>query len=148
MDTSYVMRHQLIKDLMAQRTEKVADAAVDLWAQIATQIISIVGEGGFNSLYARSVFLAKSEFPWLAAISLPSKSEHRFAELKSILAGQSTRQAGEANSLLLITFTDILSSIIGEDLTMSILQSAWGTVVSNGTGDEKHLAEHPKELKK
>ena len=142
-----MIRHQLIKGLTAQRTEKVADAAVDLWAQIATQIISIVGEGGFNSLYARSVFLAKSEFPWLADISLPSKSEHRFAELKKILDGQSTMQAGEANSLLLITFTDILSSIIGEDLTMSVLHSAWGTAAPNETGYEKHLAEHPEELR-
>lgn len=132
---------------MAQRTEKVADAAVDLWAQIATQIISIVGEGGFNSLYARSVFLAKSEFPWLAAISMPSKSEHRFAELKEILEGQSPMLAREANSLLLITLTDILSSIIGEDLTMSILHSAWGIVAPNGTCSEKHPAEHPKEFR-
>lgn len=141
-------RHQLIKSLMAQRTDKVADAAVDLWAQVATQIISIVGEGGFNSLYARSVFLTKAKFPWLPAISSPSKTEHRFAELKTILAGQSPKQAGEANSLLLITLTDILSSIIGEDLTMSILHSAWGTVASDGTGDERHLEEHPKELRK
>jgi hypothetical protein len=142
-----VIRHQLIKGLAAQHTEKVADAAVDLWVQIATQIVSIVGEGGFNSLYARSVFLAKAEFPWLAAISLPSRSEHRFAELKKILEGQSAMQAREANSLLLVTFTDILSSIIGEELTMSILHSAWGTAAPNGTGDEKHPAEHPKEYR-
>jgi hypothetical protein len=74
--------------------------------------------------------------------------DHRFAELKIILAGQSPKQAGEANCLLLITLTDILSSIIGEDLTMSILHSAWGTVASDGTGDERHLEAHPKELKK
>ena len=62
-----MLRHQKIKNLMAQHTEKVADATINLWEQMATQIISIVGEGGFNSLYARSVFLTQSTFPWLAA---------------------------------------------------------------------------------
>ena len=61
MDTSDLLRHQIITSLMAQHTEKVADAAVSLWEQMATQIISIVGEGGFNSLYARSVFLTQSD---------------------------------------------------------------------------------------
>jgi len=57
MQTSDLLRYQIIKSLMAQHTEKVADAAIDLWDQMATQIISIVGESGFNSLYVRSVFL-------------------------------------------------------------------------------------------
>ncbi|NDP40434.1 MAG: hypothetical protein GZ093_17105, partial [Rhodoferax sp.] len=50
METSDVLRHQKIKSLTAQPTEKVADAAIGLWEQVATQIISIVGEGGFDSL--------------------------------------------------------------------------------------------------
>jgi hypothetical protein len=127
METSDVLRHQLIKSLMAQRNEKFADAAIDLWEQMATQIISIIGEGGFNSLYARSVFLARSTFPWLAVGALPPQADQRFAGLKTSLETQTPAQAGEANNLLLITFTDILSSIIGEDLTTSILRSAWGS---------------------
>jgi hypothetical protein len=43
---------------MAQPTGKVADAAIKVWEQMAIQIISIVGEDGFNALYARSLFLA------------------------------------------------------------------------------------------
>ena len=42
------------------------------------------------------------------------------------LEGQTPVQASEANSLLLITFTDILASLIGEQLTTRILCSAWG----------------------
>src|SRR5476651_1716048 len=100
METSDVLRHQLITSLMAQRNEKFADAAIDLWDQMATQVISIVGEGGFNSLYARSLFLAQSKFPWLASISVPSQADHRFAELKMSLEGQTPKQASEVNILL------------------------------------------------
>ncbi len=120
---------------MARHTDKVADAAIDSWEKLATEIISIVGEGGFNSLYARSVFLAQSTFPWLAASSL-APTGHRFAELKKRLTEQTPAQAGAANRLLLITFTDILASLIGEQLTTSILRSAWGDDASNKAGKE------------
>lgn len=126
MENSDLLRHMLIQRLMAQHTEKVADAAVDLWEQMATQIISIVGEAGFNSLYARSVFLTQTSFPWLAANSSLSQSDRRFAELKMSLKAKTAAQVIEANTLLLITFTDILATLIGEQLTTSILRSAWG----------------------
>ncbi len=124
------MRHHIIESLMAQHPEKVADAAINLWEQMATQIISIVGEGGFNSLYARSVFLAQSTFPWLAASALSPQADHRFATLKKCFEEQAPAQASAANNLLLVTFTDILASLIGEQLTTRILRSAWGNDAS------------------
>jgi len=67
METRELLRQQLVKRLMAQPSEEeVADTAIDLWEQIATQIISIIGEGGFDSLYLRSVSLTHSTYPWLA----------------------------------------------------------------------------------
>ncbi|MGR8998968.1 MAG: hypothetical protein ACU88J_07975 [Gammaproteobacteria bacterium] len=126
METNAFHRHQLIKSLTVQEAEKVVDNKIKLWEQLAARIISIVGESGFNALYERSVILTQSTFPWLAA-SLPlSLADHRFSELKMSLEGQMPEQAGEANCLLLITLTDILASLIGEELTSGILRSAWG----------------------
>jgi hypothetical protein len=136
MDTSDPRRHQLIKSLIAQPTETVSDAAVVLWAQMATQIIAIVGEGGFNALYARSVFLTQTTFPWLAACVLSPQADYRFAQLKIGLEAQAPAQASTANSLLLITFTDILASLIGDQLTTNILRSAWGHGASDRAGKE------------
>ena len=136
METRDQLRHQLIEGLMAPHTENVADAAIDLWEQMATQIILIVGEDGFNSLYARSVFLAQPKFPWLAANSLSPQTDQRFAELKKRLEGQTPSQAREANSLLLLTFTGILAALIGELLTTRILRSAWGNDASYSTSKE------------
>ena len=76
MGLSNLQRHQVIESLTKQQTGNVAEAAVVLWAQMATKIISIVGEGGFHSLYARSVFLTQSDFPWLAACPMsPQKDQ-------------------------------------------------------------------------
>ena len=101
------------------------DVAIRLWEQLATQIIIIIGEDGFNSLYARSLFLSQAIFPWLAVSQLAPQTKHRFAGLKTSLEGQTPAQASEATSLLLIIFTDILASLIGDQLTTLILGVAW-----------------------
>jgi hypothetical protein len=136
MATSDLSRHQIIKNLMAQPPGKVADGAVRLWERMATQIISIVGEDGFNSLYARSLFLSQAKFPWLSTSSLTPNAVHRFEGLKTSLEGQAPAQASDANTLLLITFIEILSLLIGVQLTSHILQLAWGIGLSNSAGKE------------
>jgi hypothetical protein len=67
---------------------------------------------------------------------LSPQIDQRFAELKVRLAEQTPAQASAASRLLLITFTDILASLIGEQLTTSILRSAWGDDASDKAGKE------------
>ena len=126
MQTSDLIRHQRIKNLAAQRHEKGIDAAVDLWAQMAVQLIMIIGVGGFDSLYARSVYLSQASYPWLGSGSGTPQTDHRFSDLEKSLQEQSPTLAREANCVLLITFTNLLTSMIGEGLTRRILDSAWG----------------------
>lgn len=140
METSYLLRHQLIKNIMAPHAEKVADA-VDLWSPLAIQIISIIGEGGFNSLYTRSAFLARSTYPWLTVGAPPPQAEQRLDGLKASLQNQTSAQANAANILLLTIFTDTLSSIIGEALTVNILHAAWNVDASDAVDNKKLLTE-------
>jgi hypothetical protein len=136
METSYLLRRNIINNYMAMNPEKVVDIAIDLWEQLAKEIISIVGESGFYSLYARSIYLTQSTFPWLAANSQVPHTHHRFVELKMSFEVQTPTQISKANSLLLITFTDILASLIGEQLTTTILRSAWGNDALDSTDKE------------
>ncbi|MEO8343507.1 MAG: hypothetical protein ABI536_06770 [Gallionella sp.] len=117
---------------MALHSEKnAADAAINIWRLMASEIISIVGESGFNSLYARSLFIARPEFPWLAEAAHAVHADSRFTELKNSFENKTPAQITKANLQLLIVFTDIVASVIGEQLTMSILRSAWGNDVWN-----------------
>lgn len=116
--------------------EEVVDAAIKLWEQMATEIISIVGEIGFNALYSRSLSLTQATFPWVAASSKLPLADQRLPELKVAFKGQSPDIVSEANCLLLITFTDILASLIGEQLTTTILSSAWDNNASVKTSKE------------
>jgi hypothetical protein len=129
-------RHQIIASLTAQHTDSVADTAASLWEKLATEVISIVGDGGFDALYTRSLFLTQSTFPWIAVGSLPLQTDTRFAALAMSLSDQTPAQAGAANRLLLITFTDIMASLIGEALTTGILRSAWSNVAADKNGKE------------
>jgi len=121
-----LLRHQIIESLTASHPEKAADAALVLWERLATEIVAIIGVGGFNSLYARSLFLTQPRFPWLIGCELPCPPEQRFTALNNCLASQARGDALLANNHLLRTFTDILAALIGEVLTSSILRSAWG----------------------
>jgi hypothetical protein len=117
--------HQIIKNANTQRPEALVAVAIDVWQKLALQLISIIGEGGFQSLYARSLHLTSAAFPWIAE-SPAAPTDSRFVNLKINLEGRDPVEAGEANIALLITFIDILALLIGEHLTLSILRSTWG----------------------
>lgn len=138
MEAAAPQRQQIIASLLAQQPENIADAAMSHWEKLADEIVSIVGEAGFASLYERSLYLAQSTFPWLApgSVTTAPPHSHRFVELGMRLANQAPADACAAHSLLLTTFTDILASLIGEQLTSNILRAAWGNLASVTSGKE------------
>ena len=133
LEANILQREQYIKNQLTQNSANVADAAVELWQQMATQIIYLLGEDGFELLYTRSVFLTQRSYPWIAHEiahgvthgTHPLQTKHGFEELKASLQDKSPEQAIAASSLLLITLTDILAVLIGEELTTHILRKAW-----------------------
>ncbi len=133
---SSLLRHQMIERFAAPSAEKGDDAAITLWEQLSTKIISIIGAGGFQSLYARSQFVAQVCFPWLAADEFPIQTDQILAHLKKCFESQTPVEASAANKQLLITLTNILASLIGETLTTSILRSAWDSDASVQAGKD------------
>ncbi|OGB23752.1 MAG: hypothetical protein A3I66_15935 [Burkholderiales bacterium RIFCSPLOWO2_02_FULL_57_36] len=97
-----------------------------MWERLASELVAIIGQGGFDSLYSRSLHLAVVTFPWLAAGYPSQQAGSRFAGLQTSLEGRDFTEASEASIALLITFIDILVTLIGESLTTSILRAAWG----------------------
>lgn len=116
----------MIRTAVMQRPDAVVDVSILLWERLARELVSIIGNRGFQSLYKRSIGLTVAAFPWLEPCTLTPPNVSGFAELKQCLAAQDSSNAGEANTALLITFINILALLIGELLTSSILRSAWG----------------------
>lgn len=138
MENPTLQRQQIIANLMAQQPGNIADAAIAHWEKLAREIVVIVGEAGFALLYERSVQRAQSTFPWLPTgySPRPPPNSRRFAELGMRLADQTPAHASAAHRLLLTLFTDILASLIGEQLTASILRSAWSNLAAVTSGKE------------
>jgi hypothetical protein len=121
----------MIRRAVTRRPEAILDVTVNLWERLASELISIIGEGGFQSLYSRSMHLTSATFPWLVLSHPWQRADSRFADLKISLEGRDFPEASEASITLLITFIDILALLIGEHLTTSMLRSAWGDDASD-----------------
>jgi hypothetical protein len=119
-------RRRLIEAVLAQRRVAVAEATIQLWQLLAPPLISIIGEGGFKPLYCRSIRLASRRFPWLSPDAVILKHWDGFSELGLRLSRQPDAEAVLASEALFNFFFDLLSSLIGEDLTNHLLRRAWG----------------------
>ena len=125
MDSTANSRGQLIASALTQHPDAVAQTSVRLWRELAPELISIIGEGGFKPIYARSVRLACRQYAWMAHDSVQPTGQESFAELQSCLQGRDSAQARLASLDLFNIFLDLLASLIGEELTTHLLHFAW-----------------------
>jgi DNA-binding GntR family transcriptional regulator len=116
---------QIIEAALARHPEAVVLVTICLWQRLAPELVSIIGEGGFKPLYARSVRLSCAQYPWLAPAAAAAPGEERFAPLQALLQAQDLTQALQGSAALFNIFLDLLASLIGEVLTTHLLSSAW-----------------------
>lgn len=121
----------LINKALLRRPEAVVDITVSLWEKLAVELISLIGDGGFQSVYLRSGVLTAARYPWLVLDSPMRQTDFQFAELRRSLEGRAITEAGDASVVLFGNFIDILTSLIGEHLMTNLLHSAWGDDVFN-----------------
>ena len=112
-----------------------SDVALILWQRLAAELIVVIGDRGFASLYWRSLNEASAEFDWLEP-HLSKSPADAFPLLASIVATRTPEEAHAANAAVLNIFIDTLIILIGELVTNSILQTAWGTDIMGSAGTE------------
>jgi hypothetical protein len=114
-------RHQMIERNVMRGPDTPGPDVIALWERLAAELSGIIGQNGFDTLYARSVHVARTRHPWLE-----EGADTGFGRLKAALEGREPAVAGAASVDLLTTFTDTLVQLIGAPLTTAILRSAWG----------------------
>jgi hypothetical protein len=128
---SYEERQQMILDVLASQSgeelgsEAIADRALWSWQQVALHLVPLIGDVGFQSLYARTVHLTLPYFDGLTPVKQSESFDILFQKLKEDLESLVPGEAVRASNILLATFTELLSTLIGESLTSRILRSAW-----------------------
>jgi hypothetical protein len=126
MGTIDIPRDKIIRRALMQNPDRIVDTTIALWERLAIELIAIIGEGGFASIYSRSVHLVSADFPWLAPCRSAQQNDTRFASLRMSLEARGAGEAHEASITLLNAFIGILDTLIGVLLTRSLLRSAWG----------------------
>lgn len=142
-----MQRQQVVHHAVSRDAGAVLVTSLHLWQCLAQELSAIIGEGGFHSMYARSLHLSGARFAFLPLPKLGNTTPERddseksagdiapgisrdqagqFAPLIAALAAQPLQQASLASIDLLCTFIDLLALLIGEHLTSTILRSAWG----------------------
>lgn len=103
----------------------VAEATISTWHQVAVQLIPVIGVGGVEVIFNRSLHLTCTAFPWLTILGDHRDSAVLLANIKTRLTGHKPDAAAEASYTLLVTFVELLTTLIGESLTERLLSSVW-----------------------
>lgn len=100
----------------------IAGATASLWVAIDEALSPIVGRRGMAALYQRSLHLARAQFPWLPGAGQGPLAACEFDTLSAALAAQSNTQAAAAATALLLVFRELMSTLLGEQLTEQLLR--------------------------
>jgi hypothetical protein len=125
-DFSSMFRSILARD--AGTDAEAADVAGAAWRtceRLARHLTPLIGESGFATVYARSLDVAQRQFPQLESVRAAEPSEGAFDPLHRFLAHQPPAAATEAAVALFSTLAELLTSLIGEQLTLGLLHEAW-----------------------
>jgi hypothetical protein len=129
-------RQQLISGTLG--TDRLNSGAnVTPWRRLSTHLSPLIGESGFAALYGRAVRLVQPRFPWFVLEQSAHSADSLFDQLEKRLSSVDAALAAEANAALLDTFTKLLSGLIGDALTIRLLNSAWSDESHQGNAKEQ-----------
>jgi hypothetical protein len=98
-------------------------AAGRVYDKLHAQMAPLVGDAGVQLLFVRSAKLARGEFARLTEVSIPEAS----TKLRETLQAQDPALATESAVALFGTFFALITTFIGERLTIQVLRTAWPT---------------------
>jgi hypothetical protein len=137
------MHYEIIRRTLTHRaggapdSNAVADAALSTWHQMAARLAPLIGARGFDALFNRSVHVTGETFPWLALVEMEEHGAAQLASLGIHLADRDPDVAAEASYVLLVTFTVLLETLIGESLTKHLLEPVWTPLSANSEEESK-----------
>jgi hypothetical protein len=102
-----------------------AEATASTWRLVTEQLAPVIGARGLDVLFIRALHQTSAAYPWLEVVVEREGSVSPLPSLMSCLAGQNPATAAEASITLLVTFTELLATLIGESLTSRLLGPVW-----------------------
>jgi hypothetical protein len=98
---------------------------VAVWREIALGLSPIIGARGVAALYSRALFLAGRLHPWLGSATDGLTVEHDLDGLRARISARTDPGALEGSARFLLTFYDLLNSMVGPTLAERMLGPVW-----------------------
>ncbi len=92
--------------------------------QLERATASVVGEIGFQAMFARSLRKARETYPSLGGVE-PGERGALFDPLASQLGRQDQATATAVGAALVTAFFELLATLIGDELTFRLFRDAW-----------------------
>lgn len=105
-------------------SEECAGAARRVYETLNARLAPLLGSAGVQMLFVRSGKLAQAEFASVAEVGTPEG----LSELGACLQALDPADATEAAAILFGTFLDLITTFVGDRLTVLVLRSAWPTI--------------------
>lgn len=103
----------------------IAEATAATWDMVTLQLAPVIGARGLDALFRRALHVTSAAFPLLAVVADVGSGADPPPSLTACLAGQDAATAAKASYTLLVTFTELLATLIGEPLTLRLLAPVW-----------------------
>ncbi len=94
-------------------------------SEACSESVRVGSSVGTRALLARSLHVARAEFPFLQAIRAGSDSDAFLLTLNARMDDVDPREAGDGLKAILGIPLDLLVGFIGEDLTLSLVRQVW-----------------------
>jgi hypothetical protein len=127
----------IIRRLLAANRDEAVNTSIEILELLANSLVGIIGEQGFETLLYRSAHRVNLAFPWLSYDARTAPSDPEFKLLRDCFEGQPVEQAHAASELLLTTLIDVLAVLIGEHMTMLIVQPALARASARNNSKEQ-----------
>lgn len=120
----------------ANSSDASVDVAVRVIGELRLRLIRLAGVDGFRSLLSRALTLAKAEVPSLNMVSV--RADGSLEGFEGIEASEAV--AGQAGAGLVAQLLELLTTFIGEALTLRLIRDSWPDASTDGAnvrGEEK-----------
>jgi hypothetical protein len=115
-------------------------AAERAFQKLCRQLAELVTMVGSQALFSRALYLTRTQFPFLAGVRAGTTPEACLEGLRDSVQGVEPAQAREGLAALFATLIELLTTFIGEDLTLRLVAEVWPEMPLDDLGSERREA--------
>ena len=135
------VKDELVQSLMAHVATGtgtvLADNVTESWLSIVRKFSPLIGATSVLLIFERSLDSNSAAFSWLPVLPFPAQPDTAIERLHASMAALPDDTILAAHRALLVTFIDLMTTLIGARLTVQFLRAAFPAVSPGSNTEEK-----------